>query len=147
MAKGLYSIESFIVKPSPKRGEPGPSITLSGEVARDIFRLKRDERSPLFALLETTLRESVHNSDRPYVRIEYVDDTWLLACMHAGSSCACFGISDSVRNGVRNGQTRDIRYSSHNVDTVLQGAAILSTWLFWFNHVLSQTGHEQPFAM
>lgn len=139
MLEGLYSIEGFNSERGLGRGQYGLTIVLAAPVVPAISGQRRDESVPLFRMLQERLRNSLTAYDRSYSRMSFHEDTWLLRSLVVGSDCACFGCR-APSGGA-------LRYDSHNIDSPDQAAAILSTWLLWFNHVIAGTDFKQPFTL
>lgn len=137
--QGLYTIEDFNSERGQERGMYGFSIILAQPVAEAIIKAeKRDETCLLFTMLQDRLNNSVETCDRRYACLSFHEDTWLLRSIVVGGQCACFTFSRPIGGSVR--------YSPHNIDSREQAAAILSTWLLWFNHVITLTDFTQPYG-
>ncbi len=67
--------------------------------------------------------------------------------MHVGGGCACFGADGSRREALARGKAPIMRYDTHNIDSLEHAAAIVSTWLLWFNSVAYLADIRQPFTL
>lgn len=138
--KGLYSIEQYDPAPGRGPGNYGFSIVLAYEVAASIATAPRIEEH-FVAHLERHLKACLTEYDRDFGRIEFHEDSWLISAVYAGNDCACFF---TTRRDFRAPTGRDVRYEPHNIDCADQAAAILSTWLMWFNTLIHQTDFKVP---
>jgi hypothetical protein len=139
MSPNLYSIEDY--NSARTGGHGGLTITLAAEAVAAITRLdrKRNESLPYYTDLLSRIRNTVHPADAGFALLDFHADTWLLLGMHVGGQCACFGVRGARREQLARGEAVALRYECHNVDTREQAAAIVSTWLEWFNSVLPLT--------
>lgn len=149
MQEGYYSIEGFNSARGLGRDGYGLTITLAAKAVEAILLLeeRRDETNPFYTDLVERIRRTVPGPDASYARLDFYEDTWLLVGMRVGSDCACFGVGGGRREQLLRGDAILLRYDSHNVDTPEQAAAIVSTWLEWFNTVASLAGLRQPHAL
>lgn len=146
---GLYAIQNLQTVPGQGLGGYGPTIILAEEFVKEVVenKTKRDEASPLYLMLMDNLKKSLGKDSENIVRLGFHDDTWLLTNMTLGLDCACFSIDGNARSKLNACDFEDIRYNPHNIDSAHVGAVIVSTWLLWFNHIITMTDFELPFAM
>lgn len=146
MISGLYSIEGFTAERGRGHGGYGLTITLAAEVVEAFMRVgvRRDESRLFYAELLDGIRNAVQPLDASYARLDVYEDTWILLGMRVGSDCACFNVGGHRREELGRGKAYTLRYDAHNIDTPEQAAAIVSTWLLWFNHMIALTDLKQP---
>jgi hypothetical protein len=147
---GLYSIENFNTEKGLGilgLGQYGVKIVLDGDVVKSLSSFERDDNSPLMAMLKDRLQSSIPDCDQRLAHLEFYRDSWLLVGMHIGANCACFSIDGNTRARIESGEFQNIAYSSHNIDSSVQAAVIVSVWLLWFNTILTCTPFELPYAM
>lgn len=137
--EAFYSIESF--NSSKTERDYDLCIILHKEVVEKLLNsdLKRDENSFLYKQLTERLFNSLGVYDRGLARLTFYEDTWLLKGMQVGQNCACF--TSRLNRGSH------LRYDPHNLETLEMAAAALSTWLLWFNYVVSMTDLKLPFTL
>jgi hypothetical protein len=145
---GFYSIEGFNSAPGGGRGSYGVRIVLVAEAVEAILRIpeRRKEGGRFTDGLLERVRRTVHEADAPFARLDFHDDSFLLLGMHVGGECACFSVNGDRRGQLSRGEVIPLLYECHNIDTPEQAAAIVSTWLMWFNNVALLTDLRQPSA-
>lgn len=145
----LFMINNFHTVPGKGRGAYGPSIILDEGFVQKVVELefRSDESSPFYSILQDNLKSSVSERDRNLARIVFYKDSWLIRSMHLGHDCACFSFDSNTLSKLDRNSFRDIRYTSHNIDSSHYGATIVSTWLLWFNSIITYTDFETPFTM
>lgn len=146
---GMYSIEHFTTEAGRGRNGYGLVITLAEPVVAAILEANEQRAAApgFYAELLRHLQSSLNGIDRSYARLDYLGDTGLLLGMHVGSDCACFGVDGGRGEALARGQSALLRYDTHNIDTSEQAAAIVSTWLLWFNNIIASTDFTQPFTL
>lgn len=146
LPEGLFSIENFTTEAGRSRGGYDLAIILAKPVVKALLNApeRREENSPLLRDLLQRIKLSVPPADRGFARLDFHGDTWLLLGMHGGGDCACCGVAGGSRTFLERGEERTLRYTSHNIDTPEQAAAVVSTWLMWFNNAVTLTGFKLP---
>lgn len=144
---GFYSIDCFDTRLGLGMGMYGFSITLAEPIVSALLKTKRNSDAPLLGMLNEQLVKS-HRRDYHGCDVGYFENTWLLTNLKVEGDCACFGVDGNTRSSFRNPKReRNIKYNPHNIDSPEQAAILLSAWLLWFNHVISMTEFELPFAV
>lgn len=137
-------------------GVYGFSIALAGPVAKALIKVKRDPKQPLNKIVLDRLKSSfgsrtLSSGEKAYgsgfESVSYFEDTWLLTGIKVADNCACFVVSNDQIKMLDSNSHLNISYNPNNIDTLQQATAILSTWLLWFNYVISETSFKLPFAL
>lgn len=141
MTPALYSIDNFNTERGLGMGHYGCNIVLAKEAVSEILGIELKRINPA---LVNTLTERVKKSIRhAQPNFHFHKDSFMLTSFQIGGQCACLGIdgSELLRLGSEN-----VRYSPHNIDSPEYAAVLVSTWLLWFNSVISLTDLHQPYA-
>ena len=135
--EGLYHIDNFN---SARTGPHGFSIHVARPFVDALLKAGKRSDSRLEARLNERLRDSIASDcDRGLARVTFHAETYLLRSIIVGSECACLR-STLPRTGA-------VVFDPHNIGTIEQDAAILSTWILWFNFVITLTDFKQPWGM
>lgn len=143
---GLYEVRGFssVQEAGPSRS--GFSIVLAGPVARAIAAVERQPGGPIWKELELIAQQSGPQLSVYDSAVFVHEESALLTRIRLPwGNCACFGVEGDVSALLRG--RGDLKYSPHNVDSVLMASTILSIWLHWFNVAVYQTDFRPPFAM
>jgi hypothetical protein len=120
--RGLYCIEHFNTEAGQGMGMYDFGIALDGAVVKHLLQTVRAPGAPMLRMLDERLRKSLYKYRDPTIR--FFEKTWMLTGMTVGAQCACFGVDGGFHP--EKASKRDVRYISHNIDSVQQSSAILS---------------------
>jgi hypothetical protein len=145
-----YSIELFCVEPGRGPAGYGPSIVMADYMVEAILALpnKLDLKDPFYTALVEHVAKSAPGPKSGAGWLEFLDDTWLLTTVTigGGSNRPSCGLMGSTKSELSEGGVGNIRYQPFNIDHMDQSAAILSTWLMWFDGVIRWTPYQPPYA-
>lgn len=120
----------------------GFSIYLNQDVVFELLATERDPEPGFHGRMNKQIKYAFGEAQaRLAPQPEYFGNTWLLRNVGLPGRHSLFCPDGNARLGY------NLKYTSHNIDSPLQAACLLSMWLIWFNAVIHATSFKQPISI